>query len=185
MSECWFLWLGNLIYCLLFIRDVVFLYAAQKQYPLSGGKFPDCGDCWRNRMWEKHTDSTGPSACPQPIRDYFPFSQNPSYCNAKCFVLLVFVGGRMGGRRESDWCHSTSTCGSYIRMYLLLSFLPEISLRCDAHRVWTCVQVAARVAEERGAFLGHEVGYTIRFDDCSDPQATRIKVGSCLALNAH
>ncbi|GAA6074363.1 probable ATP-dependent RNA helicase DHX35, partial [Tachysurus ichikawai] len=35
--------------------------------------------------------------------------------------------------------------------------------------------VAARVAEERGAFLGHEVGYTIRFDDCSDPQATRIK----------
>ncbi|KAF4077859.1 hypothetical protein AMELA_G00192850 [Ameiurus melas] len=35
--------------------------------------------------------------------------------------------------------------------------------------------VATRVAEERGAFLGHEVGYTIRFDDCSDPQATRIK----------
>ncbi|TRY53916.1 hypothetical protein DNTS_033802, partial [Danionella cerebrum] len=35
--------------------------------------------------------------------------------------------------------------------------------------------VAARVAEERGAFLGHEVGYTIRFDDCSDSQATRIK----------
>uniref|UniRef100_S4RH71 RNA helicase n=1 Tax=Petromyzon marinus TaxID=7757 RepID=S4RH71_PETMA len=35
--------------------------------------------------------------------------------------------------------------------------------------------VAARVAEERGALLGHEVGYCIRFDDCSDPQATRIK----------
>ncbi|KAL7859617.1 hypothetical protein SRHO_G00147640 [Serrasalmus rhombeus] len=26
--------------------------------------------------------------------------------------------------------------------------------------------VANRVAEERGALLGHEVGYTIRFDDC-------------------
>ncbi|MBN3311408.1 DHX35 helicase, partial [Atractosteus spatula] len=35
--------------------------------------------------------------------------------------------------------------------------------------------VASRVAEERGALLGHEVGYTIRFDDCSDPHATRIK----------
>lgn len=34
------------------------------------------------------------------------------------------------------------------------------------------------MAEERGALLGHEVGYTIRFDDCSDPHATRIKVGT-------
>lgn len=40
------------------------------------------------------------------------------------------------------------------------------------------IQVANRVAEERGALLGHEVGYTIRFDDCSDPHATRIKVGT-------
>lgn len=36
--------------------------------------------------------------------------------------------------------------------------------------------MATRVAEERGALLGHEVGYTIRFDDRSDPHATRIKV---------
>uniref|UniRef100_A0A4X1TQK5 Probable ATP-dependent RNA helicase DHX35 n=1 Tax=Sus scrofa TaxID=9823 RepID=A0A4X1TQK5_PIG len=36
-------------------------------------------------------------------------------------------------------------------------------------------QVAGRVAEERGAVLGHEVGYCIRFDDCTDPLATRIK----------
>lgn len=41
---------------------------------------------------------------------------------------------------------------------------------------FSCRQVANRVAEERGALLGHEVGYTIRFDDCSDPHATRIKV---------
>uniref|UniRef100_A0A7M4F132 RNA helicase n=1 Tax=Crocodylus porosus TaxID=8502 RepID=A0A7M4F132_CROPO len=37
------------------------------------------------------------------------------------------------------------------------------------------VSVAGRVAEERGAMLGHDVGYCIRFDDCTDPQATRIK----------
>ncbi|XP_047397434.1 probable ATP-dependent RNA helicase DHX35 isoform X2 [Sciurus carolinensis] len=37
------------------------------------------------------------------------------------------------------------------------------------------VAVAGRVAEERGAVLGHEVGYCIRFDDCTDPLATRIK----------
>ncbi|XP_004698044.1 probable ATP-dependent RNA helicase DHX35 [Echinops telfairi] len=37
------------------------------------------------------------------------------------------------------------------------------------------VAVAGRVAEERGAVLGHEVGYCIRFDDCTDLLATRIK----------
>ncbi|XP_058143069.1 probable ATP-dependent RNA helicase DHX35 isoform X2 [Dasypus novemcinctus] len=37
------------------------------------------------------------------------------------------------------------------------------------------VTVAGRVAEERGAVLGHEVGYCIRFDDCTDLLATRIK----------
>lgn len=43
-------------------------------------------------------------------------------------------------------------------------------------RFYFSLQVANRVAEERGALLGHEVGYTIRFDDCSDPHSTRIKV---------
>lgn len=33
-----------------------------------------------------------------------------------------------------------------------------------------------RVAEEKGTLIGHEVGYRIRFDDCTDPQKTAIKV---------
>lgn len=37
------------------------------------------------------------------------------------------------------------------------------------------VTVATRVAEERGSFVGGEVGYCIRFDDCCDPEATRVK----------
>ena len=36
------------------------------------------------------------------------------------------------------------------------------------------VTVAKRVAEERGSELGKEVGYAVRFEDCSGPE-TRIK----------
>ena len=35
--------------------------------------------------------------------------------------------------------------------------------------------VASRVAEEMGTFIGQEVGYAIRFDDCSDKSLTKIK----------
>eukprot|EP00794_Sanderia_malayensis_P009822 gene9822-10830_t len=35
--------------------------------------------------------------------------------------------------------------------------------------------VAERVAEEMGTFVGKEVGYAIRFDNCIDPELTRIK----------
>ena len=35
--------------------------------------------------------------------------------------------------------------------------------------------IAARVAHETGTRLGEEVGYTIRFEDCSHPTRTRLK----------
>lgn len=37
------------------------------------------------------------------------------------------------------------------------------------------IQMAKRVAIERGCKVGHEVGYTIRFDDQSDSERTQIK----------
>lgn len=36
-------------------------------------------------------------------------------------------------------------------------------------------QLATRVAEERDCILGTDVGYVVRFDDCTDPE-TKIKV---------
>lgn len=36
--------------------------------------------------------------------------------------------------------------------------------------------LATRVADERGALLGQEVGYSIRFDDCYESGVTKIKV---------
>lgn len=38
------------------------------------------------------------------------------------------------------------------------------------------VQLASRVAEEKGSILGEAVGYSIRFDDCWTPGKTCIKV---------
>ncbi|XP_031562645.1 probable ATP-dependent RNA helicase DHX35 isoform X2 [Actinia tenebrosa] len=37
------------------------------------------------------------------------------------------------------------------------------------------VTVAMRVAEERSSFIGQEVGYCVRFDNCYDPHTTMIK----------
>ncbi|KAI9202218.1 P-loop containing nucleoside triphosphate hydrolase protein [Polychytrium aggregatum] len=45
---------------------------------------------------------------------------------------------------------------------------------CQPRRI-AATSVAARVADEVGCTLGREVGYTVRFDDCSDPKITRIK----------
>ncbi|KAK6932640.1 LOW QUALITY PROTEIN: Helicase-associated domain [Dillenia turbinata] len=53
----------------------------------------------------------------------------------------------------------------------------------DGGRVIACTQprrlavqaVASRVAEEMGVKLGEEVGYTIRFEDVTNPDATRVK----------
>lgn len=46
---------------------------------------------------------------------------------------------------------------------------------CTQPRRVAATSVATRVAEEVGSVLGDEVGYTIRFEDLSNPTRTRIK----------
>lgn len=45
---------------------------------------------------------------------------------------------------------------------------------CTQPRRVAAMSVAKRVAEEAGCRVGQEVGYTIRFEDCTSPE-TRIK----------
>lgn len=47
-------------------------------------------------------------------------------------------------------------------------------IACTQPRRVAAMSVAKRVAEEVGCRLGQEVGYTIRFEDCTGPE-TRIK----------
>lgn len=47
-------------------------------------------------------------------------------------------------------------------------------LGCTQPRKVAAVSVAKRVSEEVGCRLGSEVGYTIRFEDCTSPE-TKIK----------
>ena len=47
-------------------------------------------------------------------------------------------------------------------------------IRCTQPRRDAAMSVAKRVADEVGYRLGQDVGYTIRFEDCTSPE-TKIK----------
>ena len=53
-------------------------------------------------------------------------------------------------------------------------FADRGKIGCTQPRRVAAMSVAKRVAEEVGCRLGQEVGYTIRFEDVSDKQRTRI-----------
>ena len=53
-------------------------------------------------------------------------------------------------------------------------FADDGVIGCTQPRVVAAMSVAKRVSEEVGCKLGEEVGYTVRFDDCTSP-STRIK----------
>lgn len=182
-------------YCLQFYKsvsvimnDVCVRHPAQKQHPLSGWEFPDCGDCWRNRIWKKHTNSTGLSIL---FEGFLEFSWITFWqvcltefivisCDVRCVCSICW---RLDGRQKGRWSEWLSLDGW--RPHLYVSPSPQLMFEREhlLQSLNVCTQVASRVAEERGAFLGHEVGYTIRFDDCSDPHATRIKVETVIFIH--
>jgi ATP-dependent RNA helicase DHX8/PRP22 len=62
-----------------------------------------------------------------------------------------------------------------ITQYLAESgFIARGRIGCTQPRRVAAMSVAKRVAEEYGCRLGQEVGYTIRFEDCTSPE-TAIK----------
>ena len=51
----------------------------------------------------------------------------------------------------------------------------QTALACTQPRRVAATSIAARVAEEMDVELGQQVGYTIRFEDVSDPHTTVLK----------
>ncbi|KAH6576083.1 hypothetical protein BASA61_008740 [Batrachochytrium salamandrivorans] len=86
------------------------------------------------------------------------------YCVEK-FQVIIVVGQTGSGKTtqlpqylaEAGWCSNGRMVG------------------CTLPRVVAVTSVAARVAEEMGVAVGETVGYTVRFDDRSNPHLTRIK----------
>ena len=86
----------------------------------------------------------------------------------------VHGGGRVGETRK-DWLYSTEV-GALRCMIRICDLDFAICLQCAhlfsnsksvAFRRVAAMSVAKRVAEEFGCKLGAEVGYTIRFEDCT------------------
>ncbi|KAG6419209.1 hypothetical protein SASPL_121425 [Salvia splendens] len=80
-----------------------------------------------------------------------------SLCAAVVAVLGVVDGTELAFLKEAGWADSG-------RM-----------IACTQPRRLAVQSVASRVAEEMGVKLGVEVGYTIRFEDITDAELTRIK----------
>ena len=71
--------------------------------------------------------------------------------------------------------HTRSGKTTQMTQYLAeAGFADRGKIGCTQPRRVAAMSVAKRVAEEVGCRLGQEVGYTIRFEDCTSPE-TRIK----------
>lgn len=62
------------------------------------------------------------------------------------------------------------SCALLLSQYLLEDgYCAHGMIGCTQPRRVAAMSVAKRVAEEMGVKLGEEVGYAIRFEDCSSP----------------
>ncbi|KDD73418.1 hypothetical protein H632_c2196p0, partial [Helicosporidium sp. ATCC 50920] len=81
---------------------------------------------------------------------------------ARSCRVLVLVGETGSGK-------TTQTPG----LLLDAGLAGSLAVACTQPRRVAALSIAQRVAEERGCQVGEEVGYRIRFDDCSGPR-TRV-----------
>uniref|UniRef100_A0A3Q7FQX5 RNA helicase n=1 Tax=Solanum lycopersicum TaxID=4081 RepID=A0A3Q7FQX5_SOLLC len=69
-----------------------------------------------------------------------------------------------GEYRRQNICLSQGHVSQEMNIWVLGTFLP---IGCTQPRRVAAMSVAARVSQEMGVKLGHEVGYSIRFEDCT------------------
>ncbi|KAH8280607.1 hypothetical protein KR018_005138, partial [Drosophila ironensis] len=77
---------------------------------------------------------------------------------------ILIVIGETGSGKTTQITQYLGECG----------FTARGKIGCTQPRRVAAMSVAKRVAEEYGCRLGQEVGYTIRFEDCTSPE-TMIK----------
>lgn len=85
-------------------------------------------------------------------------------CSAIAENQVLIVIGETGSGKTTQMTQYMSEMG----------YTQRGMIGCTQPRRVAAMSVAKRVAEEYGCQLGQEVGYTIRFEDCTSP-ATRIK----------
>ncbi|OQV14842.1 putative ATP-dependent RNA helicase DHX35 [Hypsibius exemplaris] len=133
------------------------------------------GPAWKEERGDAFGDSTVSSFVYNPWRHYSLDQQRqrlPIFKSRNSILYLlekhqtVVVVGETGSGKttqipqyllEAGWCKS-----------------PGMRIGITQPRRVAAITISQRVAEERGAPLGREVGYVVRFDDCSSPE-TKIK----------
>ncbi|XP_037940793.1 ATP-dependent RNA helicase DHX8-like isoform X2 [Teleopsis dalmanni] len=75
---------------------------------------------------------------------------------------ILIVIGETGSGKTTQITQYLAECG----------FTARGKIGCTQPRRVAATSVAQRVAEEYGCHLGQEVGYTIRFEDCTSPETT-------------
>lgn len=73
---------------------------------------------------------------------------------------ILIVIGETGSGKTTQITQYLAECGLTARG----------KIACTQPRRVAAMSVAKRVAEEFGCRLGQEVGYTIRFEDCTSPE---------------
>lgn len=80
------------------------------------------------------------------------------------FFILTLSSGETGSGKTTQMTQYLAEAG----------YTSKGRIGCTQPRRVAAISVAKRVAEECGVKLGEEVGYSIRFEDCTSP-STKIK----------